>query len=355
MKMPGATKETRAKRVLRAGGAACRSALLTVVLATCSDPPDPPSALRTAGSRVVIRLVSPTGIRLEPRNPTSEQSERIARADSLLEAAPDDPNRLVEAAQALEDVWRYPEAIALYTRGMRLAPDDYRMVLGRAHRLIRLRQFDAALEDLDRSKQLDPFGFNTAYLRGLTYYLLGRFDAAADEFARCMDMASDSAALELATRVGPAGDPRSCFVIPEDPSSYVAIASWRYRALRRAGRHDEAARLLIAVPDDLALSDSPGQAYPGSLILPGSNRHYYRLLLFFRGSFDEESVLDRDWAGEQWSTLAYGVAVWHLVDGNPARAIELLRQILAEPHWARFGHVAAETDLIRLGAISPVR
>lgn len=320
-------------------------------LAACGPAGDRPVDVAYDNAPLTLSLVSPTGIRFEAREPTAEQAARIARADSALDAAPDDPERIIEAALAREAVWRYADAIALYTQGLRRAPDDYRLRLGRAHRLIRLRQFDEALADLTRSAQLDPFGFNTAYLRGLTYYLLGRFDDAAAEYARCMDLAGDEAARDLATRAGFAGDPRSCFVIASDPSSRISITAWRYRALRRAGRHAEAADLLATIPEGLTLSETPADAYPGTPIAPDSNEHYYRMLLFFRGLRSEAEVLDREWAGEQWSTLAYGVAVWHLAEGRRDRAIELLREIVAEPYWARLGHVAAETDLIRLGAI----
>ena len=49
--------------------------------------------------------------------------------------------------------------------------------------------------------------------------------------------------------------------------------------------------------------------------------------------------------------LAYGVAVWRLVEGDRDGAVALLREIVEEPYWARLGHVAAEADLIRLEAV----
>ena len=318
---------------------------------SCGSAPDRTGDAGRTDAPLMLSLVSPTGIRFEPRTPTDAQALAIARADSALAAAPADPERIVAAALAYESVWRYADAIALYTRGIRLAPDDYRMYLGRAHRLIRLRQFDDALADLDRSARLDPSGFNTAYLRGLTWYLLGRFDDAEAEYARCMDLAADSSARARALRNPVPGDPRSCSVIATDPSSQISITAWRYRALRQAGRHDEAARLLETVPEGLTLSATPADAYPGTSIAPDSNEHYYRMLLFFRGLATEDQVLDREWAGEQWSTLAYGVAIWHLAEGRRDRAIALLYEIVAEPYWARLGHVAAETDLIRMGAV----
>jgi hypothetical protein len=70
----------------------------------------------------------------------------------------------------------------------------------------------------------------------------------------------------------------------------------------------------------------------------------------YRGLLEEEQILDREKLQGQWSTVAYGVAVWHLVEGNQEKAVALLREIVDEPYWARLGHVAAEADLIRLEA-----
>jgi hypothetical protein len=67
-----------------------------------------------------------------------------------------------------------------------------------------------------------------------------------------------------------------------------------------------------------------------------------------RGLLEEEEILDREKLQGQWPTVAYGVAVYHILEGNQEKAVSLLQQIVDEPYWARFGHVAAEADLIRL-------
>ncbi len=300
-------------------------------------------------SRPEVVPTSPLGVALEPRPETDEQTERIRRADEALAANPNDIDLTIEAALAREEVWRYDEAVALYTDAMELAPDDYRLYLGRAHRLIRLRRFEQALEDLNRAAELDAYGFNTAYLRGLLYYVTGRFDEAADEYGRCLALSEDEEALALASAGEVPGDPRHCMVVATDDRSRVALTMWMYRALRRAGRDEEAARLLESVPEGLTLSDGP-TSYEASTIKPGSNQHYYQTLLMYRGLLEEEQILDREKLQGQWSTVAYGVAVWHLVEGRREKAVTLLREIVDEPYWARLGHVAAEADLIRLEA-----
>jgi tetratricopeptide (TPR) repeat protein len=294
--------------------------------------------------------LSPLGQPLIPVEESESQSARIRSADEALASDPDSVDLMVEAALAREEVWRYREAIELYTKGLAIAPDDYRLPLGRAHRLIRLRRFAEALDDLNRSAELDPYGFNTAYLRGLTHYLRGEFDRAADEYGRCMAWAQDDDALALVEQGKVPGDPRHCMLIATDDRTRVAITGWRYRALRRAGRDREAAQLLDSVTEGLSLTDPGAEDYQGSTIKPDSNAHYYRTLLFYKGLLTEEDILDKEALGGQWSTVAYGVAVFHLVEGNKERAVALMREVVAEPYWARFGHVAAETDLLRLGA-----
>jgi tetratricopeptide (TPR) repeat protein len=284
-----------------------------------------------------------------PQEATGDEAERIRRADEALAADPNNVDLLVEAALAREDVWRYKEAIELYTKGIAVAPDDYRFYLGRAHRLIRFRRFAEALDDLNRSFEHDPYGFNTAYLRGLVHYLQGDFDAAADEYGRCMALAQDENVLELVANDKVPGDPRHCMLIATDDRTRVAITVWRYRALRRAGRDEEAAQLLETVTQGVSLMDPGPDEYQGSIIKPDSNEHYYRTLLFYKGHLTEDEILDKEELEGQWSTVAYGVAVFHLVEGRTDQAVALLREISSEPYWARLGHVAAETDLTRLG------
>ena len=49
-------------------------------------------------------------------------------------------------------------------------------------------------------------------------------------------------------------------------------------------------------------------------------------------------------------TVGYGVATWHLVEGDTARAVEILEEIAGHPWWPGFGRIAAEAELARLAA-----
>ncbi|MDQ4080933.1 MAG: hypothetical protein M3125_09260, partial [Gemmatimonadota bacterium] len=95
--------------------------------------------------------------------------------------------------------------------------------------------------------------------------------------------------------------------VKADDDARVAMLDWRYRALRRAGKHAVARRLARGVREGWVARD---------------NRPYYRALLFYRGIRDEASTLDSLLAGGELAfvTGAYGVANWHLMEGDTARA-----------------------------------
>lgn len=296
--------------------------------------------------RPPTHTVSWTGRPLTPRSATPEQSDRIERADAALALRPDDVERLIAAARVREDVWRYDEAVVLYGRAMAIDGRDYRLPLCRAHRLIRLRALDLALTDLDLAKTLDPTGFNTSYLRGLTLYLMGRFDDAVSEYGGCLDRGIGEADVGSMPSVG---DPRQCVVVARDPASRVALTAWLVRALARAGRRREAQEQLEALPSTWPEGGlGPSALYPGSPIVPDDNVHYWALLRYYRGDVDQRSIVDAARGGEQFPTVAYGVAAWALAFGEEASARRLLEEIVADSHWARLGHVAAEADLVRL-------
>lgn len=303
--------------------------------AASADPSDYPS---------IEQGTSWLGRPLMSRVPSPEEAATLASVDAALARNPNDVERLVAAARIREDVWRFSEAVNLYARAMARAPEDYEPPLQRGHRLIRLRSLREALAELDQARTLDPTGFNTAYLRAVTLYFQGRFAEAARQYQECLDLGGAEVPEPLT------GDPRQCAHTGSDPASRIAMTAWAVRAYRRAGQDAEARRLLSDVPrevDEDAL-DGPFPQYEGSPIIPGDNSHYWAMLRYFRGDLPVDSLLDQERWGPQWATVAYGVAAWWLADGREEDARPLLEEIVADPNWARLGHVAAEADLVRL-------
>ena len=272
------------------------------------------------------QAVSPSGEKLYAR---PDSSGEVAGADAALAEAPDDVELLLAAARARWNSWRYREAIALYTRVIELAPDDWRPYTYRGIRQVSVREFDGAIADLEVARDLAPLNYDVSYYLGFAYFLAGRFDESANELLRCFDLADDPAA-----RAAHSFDFRSCSQIADDVDWRVAITDWTVRALRRAGRHDEAMQLLDTI--------TPGMPVEATLA-------YYHDLLFYKGHITEEELLSID-ANDPYTleTVGYGVANWYLVEGETARAVEILEEIAVHPRWPGYGRIAAEVDLVRL-------
>ena len=84
-------------------------------------------------------------------------------------------------------LWRYEEAIEIYTRGLTAHPDDPRLWRHRGHRYISTRRFDLAVRDLEQAARLaaanpdriepdglpNSYGIPTGTMRFNIYYHLG--------------------------------------------------------------------------------------------------------------------------------------------------------------------------------------
>lgn len=250
-----------------------------------------------------------------------------ARAEKL--AADPTAANLLAAAKIYDDLWWFSKSIPLYTRGAELFPKDFRFLRFRGHRQLSTRRFREGAADLERARRLAPDSFDVAYHLGLAYYLQGDFKKAAAAYGRCLAAAGKP-------RVGPElpGGLRGCHELDRQDNSRVAITEWRYRSLRRAGRHAEAARLLDGIGEGLTVT---------------TNATYYQSLLYYKGLRTEASILPATGAatGNTFSTTAYGIAVHHLMEGRRARGCELLTAIAGERAWNAFGLIAAEADLAR--------
>jgi tetratricopeptide (TPR) repeat protein len=295
------------------------AATLAVVVALTAEPagqppPDPAPELTTLLGRPVFARADADGA--------------IAKADAALAAEPASVDRILAAARARDAALQFTAAIALYTRGLAEAPADVRLLRFRGHRYISVRRFDLAVADLERASSLAPSSFDVAYHLGLARYLRGDFSGAAQAYQACLD----------ATAPGPLPEGwRSCTATRRTDNDRVAITDWLYRALRRAGRHDEARALLAPI---------------GAGMTVGENAAYYAALRFYKGEIDEVAALTGGPGNDnRLVTVGYGIAVHYLANGDGERACELLDRLAAEPNWNAFGVIAAEVDLARAGGV----
>ena len=305
-----------------------------VAAAACGGGRPAPSIEPPAGPEAMSLL----GV---PLHASRDTAGLIAQADAQLAADPDNVTRIINAGIARAAARRFNSAVEMYTRGIEKYPDEARLYRFRGHRYMSLRRFDDAVRDLERAVALDSTNYDIVYHLALSYYLTQRYDDAVAAIEKCMEFAENQKwqAVEEA-RVNPIWY-RSCMSLKTDDDARAAMYDWRYRALRRAGKRTEARRLARGIREGWTVGD---------------NAPYYRALLFYRGVRDEGSTLDSlSAAGElAFVTGAYGVANWHLVEGDTARARALFEQIVATDQWPAFGFLGAEVDLARLRAADTV-
>ncbi len=253
----------------------------------------------------------------------------LAAADSALAATPDDPDALIWVGRRQAYLGRYRDAIATFTRGVERFPEDARFYRHRGHRFLTVRSLEAAIADFTRAAELErgrpdaiePDGapnaagiplsttqFNIWYHLGLAHFLKGDWTRALEAYDECL-------------------------AVSTNPDLEVATAYWRYMTLRRLGRDADADASIAFAADTMTLLENDG---------------YLDLLRLFRGDVDVTAVLPPTPAGAMDvanSTAAFGVGMWHRLNGRDAEATDIFRRIVAGGQWAAFGSLAAEAEL----------
>ena len=263
------------------------------------------------------------------RRPVLEAN--LARAAAEFAARTGDADAIIWLGRRTAYLNCFREAIAIFSRGIEKHPEDIRLYRHRGHRYITLREFDQAVADLEKAARLieekhipdevEPDGdpnpqnvptstthFNVYYHLGLARYLKGDFEGAARAYRECMKYSQGS------------GD------------RLVATSDWLYMTLRRLGRADEAAAVLAPITARLEVLE---------------NKAYWNRLLMYKGEKKPEELLGPKDDPVDLATYGYGVANWHLYNGEPGRAREIFEKVVAGPQWNAFGYIAAEVELAR--------
>ncbi|MDQ7052301.1 MAG: tetratricopeptide repeat protein [candidate division KSB1 bacterium] len=254
---------------------------------------------------------------------------QLKEAQKRYEANPDDPDALIWYGRRLAYLWRYREAVQVFSGGIKQFPNDARMYRHRGHRYITLRQFDRAIADLEKAAKLiqgqndeiEPDGqpnkyniprstlhSNIWYHLGLAYYLKGDFDKALRAY-------------------------RECLKVSRNDDMLCATVDWLYMTLRRMGREEEARASLELIREDMEILE---------------NTAYHRRLLMYKGLLSPDSLLNWQNASElDMATYGYGLGNWYYYNGNKKRAREIFEKVVAGRFWPAFGYIAAEADLRR--------
>lgn len=258
--------------------------------------------------------------------PSEDLLKKYADAKAAYEANPTDADKLIWYGRRAAYLGDYEQAIAIFSKGVEQHPEDTRMLRHRGHRYISTRQFDKAIADLEKAyamiegseDEVEPDGMpnarniplttlhgNIRYHLGLAYYLEQEWEKARRIFAE--DLAAT-----------------------ENDDGIVASTHWLYMILRRMDREDEAKAVLARISPDMEIIE---------------NSAYHRACLFYKGEVPYEEAMAETGDSIMGAGFAYGVANWHLYNGEKDKAFELMNRIVDGPIWAAFGYIAAEADL----------
>jgi tetratricopeptide (TPR) repeat protein len=235
--------------------------------------------------------------------------DELREAIKKVEANPEDPENIIMYGRRLAYLWRYHDAIDVYSKGIKRFSDHAMLYRHRGHRYISVRQFDKAFADLARASELNDHDFDIWYHLGLAHYLKGQFQQAVDAYQNCLKVA-------------------------EDDDSKIAISNWLYITLRRLGKEDDALKVLDGIREGMEVEE---------------NQSYYDLLLFYKGEKTEAEISALAEASDlNMATVGYGVGCWYLYNNQKEAAVVYFKKIVGGKYWPAFGFIAAEAELARM-------
>jgi tetratricopeptide (TPR) repeat protein len=266
---------------------------------------------------------------IEPANRQKLEAD-LAEAEKELAAKPTDADAIIWAGRRLAYLWRYQDAIAMFSKGIAAHPSNARLYRHRGHRYITTRQFDKAIADFEKAASLirgtkdeiepdgapNPSGkprstlhFNIWYHLALAHYLKADYEKALNAWNECMEVSNND-------------------------DSITATSDWLWMTLMRLGRKAEAAKVLDRITPKMDILE---------------NGSYHRRLLMYKGLEKPETLLNPADADDLTiATQGYGVGNWYFVTGDRAQAKAIFERVVAGRQWAAFGYIAAEADLTRM-------
>lgn len=258
-----------------------------------------------AQAQGVPEAVSPLGTKFYSQ---PDEKGQVAEAEKKLASDPKNIELIIALGRAQATVWRFRDAIATFTRGIEMDPGNAMLYRHRGHRYITTRHFDEAVADMERSAKLNDKNYDIWYHLGLAYYLNGKFEQAAVAYEKA-------------------------YAVSEKDDSRIAASDWLYMSYRRGGKNAEAARALARITPDMKVEE---------------NKSYFDRLMLYKGLKKESEILNDKLTDLELATVGYGIANWHLYEGNKAKAKELFQRITSGKYWPAFGFIAAETELTRM-------
>jgi len=250
------------------------------------------------------QYVSPAGKAYEARPDAQNQ---VAEAEKKLAADPKNATLILALGNAQAAIWRIREALATCNRGLELEPENALLIQSRGHRYLTLRELDRAEAELSRAARLDEKIPEAWYYLAIVHYVNRRWDAAIAAWEKRIALSKDYA-------------------------DSVGAKDWLYMTYRRAGRHEDAARLLEKVEKEQAVT--------------GGAAIYQNRLLFYKGAKTEAELNAAMTDDVTTATLSYGLGNWYLYQaGNKEKAREYFEKSVASAAWVALAFIAAEKEL----------
>ncbi len=260
-------------------------------------------APRAQAQRVEYRSRAGVAFRAQP------DTGAVARARDSLVADPANVDKIIQLGLAQSAVRQYHDAIATFTRGIRIAPTNPLLYRWRGHRYISIGAFDKALTDLERGNKLDTTNYDIWYHIGVAHFERGEFAKAAAAFTQAQRRA------------------------PND-NEIAGSTDWLWMSLARAKRGVDAQKALAPITDSLKITSATA---------------YSQRLRLYRGVIGPDQVVtSSDTAAVQVATLSFGVGNWYLSKGDRANARRWFKRAVDSGGWPAFAFFAAETELRRL-------
>ncbi len=259
--------------------------------------------------------------RTADRQAALEQNLRIAEAG--LSVAPEREDSALWVARRLGYLDRNAEAIAVLDAALSRFPRSYKLLRFRGQFMVRERRFDAAISDYRRGIELaighadtfEPDGiinprnqFIGSYRSNLHYYLAQAYWAKGSYQDTLLQMMLANA-----------------YPLSHNDDRRVSSAYWQYLALKRMGRHAEAATLAAAVPAELDLLENHG---------------YHKSMLYFSERLTAEEFLT---APDANMRFAHAMALDF--SGQRTESMTALKQLVDNTPT---GYWPAETELLRM-------
>ncbi|MBT5074391.1 MAG: hypothetical protein HOJ34_10775 [Kordiimonadaceae bacterium] len=166
----------------------------------------------------------------------------------------------------------YAKAIEIFTEGMELFPDSYALYRYRGYHLVRNYQFEEGIADLRHAEQLiedvdvEPIqdgipgksNFSPSTFKRNIYFYLAQSSMATGDY---------NTVIEYMDKSVEANELR------DEDDFLVATSFFKYMAMRKLGRHEEAIEMVKAIPNGLDIID---------------NHSYYEAIMFLKGRYSRE-------------------------------------------------------------------